>query len=57
MITVILIAVVILFLGNPVNTVRIKHLIRMFPDAKFIYVQRPKRSVEINLSRHLIIRN
>ena len=23
----------------------------------YIYVQRPKRSVEINLSRHLIIRN
>jgi omega-hydroxy-beta-dihydromenaquinone-9 sulfotransferase len=34
-----------LVLKNPVNTVRIKHLVRMFPDAKFIYLHRNPEEV------------
>ena len=34
-----------LVLKNPVNTVRIKHLVKMFPDAKFIYLHRNPEEV------------
>ena len=34
-----------LLLKNPVNTVRIQHLLKMFPQAKFIYISRTKEEV------------
>lgn len=34
-----------LILKNPVNTVRLKHLINIFPDAKFIYMYRDSGQV------------
>ena len=34
-----------LILKNPVNTVRIQHLIKMFPQAKFVYIHRVKEEV------------
>ena len=34
-----------LILKNPVNTVRIQHLIKMFPSAKFVYIHRIKEEV------------
>ena len=34
-----------LLLKNPVNTVRIKHLLRLFPNAKFIYIYRNTKDV------------
>ena len=34
-----------LILKNPVNTVRIKYLIKLFPQAKFIYIHRNKEAV------------
>lgn len=34
-----------LLLKNPVNTLRIKHLLKLFPEAKFIYISRRKEDV------------
>lgn len=34
-----------LILKNPVNTVRIKHLLKLFPNAKFIYIHRNGEAV------------
>jgi hypothetical protein len=34
-----------LILKNPVNTARIQHLLKLFPDAKFIYIHRKQEEV------------
>lgn len=42
-----------LLLKNPVNTSRIKYLVGLFPNAKFIYVHRPPEETKLSTVRML----
>jgi len=43
-----------LIVKNPVNTARIKHILKLYPDAKFLYIERNPVTVYLSTQRFFI---